>query len=50
MVVYVCCPRASATNAAALRVDGGMVRSIVVKAGKLALFFLPPVIFASDVL
>jgi NAD(P)-dependent dehydrogenase (short-subunit alcohol dehydrogenase family) len=29
MVVYVCSPRASATNGAALRVDGGVVRSIV---------------------
>jgi NAD(P)-dependent dehydrogenase (short-subunit alcohol dehydrogenase family) len=29
MVVYVCSPRASATNGAALRVDGGGVRSIV---------------------
>jgi NAD(P)-dependent dehydrogenase (short-subunit alcohol dehydrogenase family) len=29
MVVYVCSPRASATNGAALRVDGGTVRSIV---------------------
>jgi NAD(P)-dependent dehydrogenase (short-subunit alcohol dehydrogenase family) len=29
MVVYVCSPRASATNGAALRVDGGAVRSIV---------------------
>jgi NAD(P)-dependent dehydrogenase (short-subunit alcohol dehydrogenase family) len=28
MVVYVCSPRASATNGAALRVDGGVVRSI----------------------
>jgi NAD(P)-dependent dehydrogenase (short-subunit alcohol dehydrogenase family) len=29
MVTYVCSPRASATNGAALRVDGGVVRSIV---------------------
>jgi NAD(P)-dependent dehydrogenase (short-subunit alcohol dehydrogenase family) len=29
MVVYVCSPRASATNGAALRVEGGVVRSIV---------------------
>ena len=29
MVVYVCSPRASATNGAALRADGGVVRSIV---------------------
>jgi len=29
MVVYVCSPRASATNGTALRVDGGVVRSIV---------------------
>lgn len=29
MVVYVCSPRASATNGAALRVDGGVVKSIV---------------------
>ena len=29
MVAYVCSPRASATNGAALRVDGGVVRSIV---------------------
>jgi NAD(P)-dependent dehydrogenase (short-subunit alcohol dehydrogenase family) len=29
MVVYVCSPQASATNGAALRVDGGVVRSIV---------------------
>jgi NAD(P)-dependent dehydrogenase (short-subunit alcohol dehydrogenase family) len=29
MIVYVCSPRASATNGAALRVDGGVVRSIV---------------------
>jgi NAD(P)-dependent dehydrogenase (short-subunit alcohol dehydrogenase family) len=29
MVVYVCSPRASATNGASLRVDGGVVRSIV---------------------
>ena len=29
LVVYVCCPRASATNGAALRVDGGVIRSIV---------------------
>jgi NAD(P)-dependent dehydrogenase (short-subunit alcohol dehydrogenase family) len=28
MVVFVCSPRASATNGAALRVDGGVVRSI----------------------
>jgi NAD(P)-dependent dehydrogenase (short-subunit alcohol dehydrogenase family) len=29
MVVYVCSPRASATNGAALRADGGVVRSIL---------------------
>src|SRR5581483_10545934 len=29
MVVFVCSPRASATNGAALRVEGGVVRSIV---------------------
>jgi NAD(P)-dependent dehydrogenase (short-subunit alcohol dehydrogenase family) len=29
MVAYVCSPRASATNGAALRVDGGVVKSIV---------------------
>ena len=29
MVAYVCSPRASATNGAALRVDGGVLRSIV---------------------
>ena len=29
MVVYVCSPRASATNGAALRVDGGVVQAIV---------------------
>src|SRR5262249_944709 len=29
MVVFVCSPRASATNGAALRVDGGVVRSLV---------------------
>jgi len=29
MVVYVCSPRASAVNGSALRVDGGVVRSIV---------------------
>jgi NAD(P)-dependent dehydrogenase (short-subunit alcohol dehydrogenase family) len=29
MVVYVCSLRASATNGAALRVDGGVIRSIV---------------------
>lgn len=29
MVVYVCSPRASATNGAALRVDGGVLRSIL---------------------
>lgn len=29
LVAYVCSPRASATNGAALRVDGGVVRSIV---------------------
>jgi NAD(P)-dependent dehydrogenase (short-subunit alcohol dehydrogenase family) len=29
IVVYVCSPRASATNGSALRVDGGVVRSIV---------------------
>src|SRR3954454_9254027 len=28
MIVYVCSPLASATNGAALRVDGGVVRSI----------------------
>ncbi len=29
MIVYVCSPLASATNGAALRVDGGVVRAIV---------------------
>jgi NAD(P)-dependent dehydrogenase (short-subunit alcohol dehydrogenase family) len=29
MVAYVCSPVSSATNGAALRVDGGVVRSIV---------------------
>ena len=29
MVVYVCSPLASATNGAALRVDGGVIRAIV---------------------
>ena len=29
MIVYVCSTRASATNGAALRVDGGVVRSLV---------------------
>jgi NAD(P)-dependent dehydrogenase (short-subunit alcohol dehydrogenase family) len=29
MVTYICSPLASATNGAALRVDGGVVRSIV---------------------
>jgi NAD(P)-dependent dehydrogenase (short-subunit alcohol dehydrogenase family) len=29
MVVYLCSPLASATNGAALRVDGGVVRSII---------------------
>ncbi len=29
LVVYVCSPRASATNGSALRVGGGVVRSIV---------------------
>ena len=29
MIVYVCSPRASATNGAALRVDGGVIRAIV---------------------
>jgi NAD(P)-dependent dehydrogenase (short-subunit alcohol dehydrogenase family) len=29
MIVYVCSPRSSATNGAALRVDGGVVRAIV---------------------
>lgn len=29
MIVYACSPRASATNGAALRVDGGVVRAIV---------------------
>jgi enoyl-[acyl-carrier-protein] reductase (NADH) len=28
MVVYICSPQASATTGAALRVDGGVVRSI----------------------
>jgi NAD(P)-dependent dehydrogenase (short-subunit alcohol dehydrogenase family) len=28
MVVYVCSPQASATNGAALRVDGGVVKTI----------------------
>jgi NAD(P)-dependent dehydrogenase (short-subunit alcohol dehydrogenase family) len=29
MIVYVCSPRASGTNGAALRVDGGVIRSMV---------------------
>jgi enoyl-[acyl-carrier-protein] reductase (NADH) len=29
MVVYVCSPLAAATNGASLRVDGGVVRSIL---------------------
>jgi NAD(P)-dependent dehydrogenase (short-subunit alcohol dehydrogenase family) len=29
MIVYVCSARASATNGAALRVDGGVVRSVL---------------------
>jgi NAD(P)-dependent dehydrogenase (short-subunit alcohol dehydrogenase family) len=29
MVVYICSPQASATNGAALRVDGGVVKTIV---------------------
>jgi NAD(P)-dependent dehydrogenase (short-subunit alcohol dehydrogenase family) len=29
MIVYVCSPRASGTNGAALRVDGGVIRSLV---------------------
>lgn len=29
MICYVCSPASSATNGAALRVDGGVVRSIV---------------------
>jgi len=29
LVVYVCSPLASATNGAALRVDGGVIRSVV---------------------
>ena len=29
MIVYVCSARASATNGAALRVDGGVVRSLL---------------------
>jgi NAD(P)-dependent dehydrogenase (short-subunit alcohol dehydrogenase family) len=29
LVAYVCSPRASATNGAALRVDGGVVRSLI---------------------
>ena len=29
MIVYVCSPLSSATNGAALRVDGGVVRAIV---------------------
>ena len=29
MIIYVCSPLASATNGAALRVDGGLLRSIV---------------------
>ena len=29
MIAYVCSPLASATNGAALRVDGGVVRAIV---------------------
>jgi NAD(P)-dependent dehydrogenase (short-subunit alcohol dehydrogenase family) len=29
MVAYVCSPRAAATNGAALRVEGGVVRSLI---------------------
>lgn len=29
MVTYVCCPRSAATNGAALRVDGGVVRNLI---------------------
>jgi NAD(P)-dependent dehydrogenase (short-subunit alcohol dehydrogenase family) len=29
MTVYICSPLSSATNGAALRVDGGVVRSII---------------------
>ena len=29
MIVYVCSPLASATNGAALRVDGGVIQAIV---------------------
>ena len=29
LVAFVCSPRSSATNGAALRVDGGVIRSIV---------------------
>jgi NAD(P)-dependent dehydrogenase (short-subunit alcohol dehydrogenase family) len=29
MVAYVCSPKSAATNGAALRVDGGVVRSLV---------------------
>jgi NAD(P)-dependent dehydrogenase (short-subunit alcohol dehydrogenase family) len=29
MITYVCSARASATNGAALRVDGGVVRSVI---------------------
>lgn len=29
MVAYVCSPRAAATNGAALRLDGGVVRSLI---------------------
>jgi enoyl-[acyl-carrier-protein] reductase (NADH) len=29
MVTYVCSPLSSATNGAALRVDGGVVRSLI---------------------
>ena len=29
MVAYICSPKAAATNGAALRVDGGVVRSLI---------------------
>jgi NAD(P)-dependent dehydrogenase (short-subunit alcohol dehydrogenase family) len=29
LIVYVCSPAASATNGAALRVDGGVVRAVL---------------------
>ena len=42
MIVYVCSPLASATNGAALRVDGGVVRAIGVVAGAQASGCPPP--------